>query len=788
MPVLTEDTSFTRDVLGRYFSNTFTEANATDLKRFNVIVIGGGSFGALIADQIFDRDSAPTRRHHRILVLEAGPLLLPEHVQNLPPLRLRGPNATTLEELRNAWRQQFGDPVPALIDRGQLNAERGLDGWGLPWHAQPGQNASDPKDKRFPGLAYCLAGRSLFWGGWSPRLIASELTAWPAEVVADLNARHFDDAAQQLGSDIPNDFIFGPLHDALRARLTAAIGAVPGALPIASPADVEAPLAVQSAPSRSGFFPFNKFSTLPILLQAVRDAEAEAPGNDWGKRLMVLPRCQVRRLHLDANQRVNRIETNRGDVPVLPNSVVIIALGTIESTRLALVSFPNGSGLIGKNLIAHLRSNTTIHFRRAALGAGLPDELQASALFLKGRTANGHFHLQITACGVHGDVSDSEAELFKKIPDIDQASLMAAALQSVPDDQIVITLRGIGEMEANPTVNAHSRIEIDPEVDENGVNRVKVTLGLTQRDLDLWDDMDAAAVAAARELAGPQGLAGLRFLNGNSWQVASFTPRDGLGSTHHEAGTLWMGADPNQSVTNPFGRFHEVGNAYAVGPALFPTSGSPNPMLGGMALVRRTAEWLVPSDAAPAVEAGFAALFDGTSTVDWRMAGPGQFVLEARDHGIIRSEGGMGLFWYTPQTFQDFVLRLEWQASRPDDNSGVFIRFPDPGNDPFVAARDGYEIQIDDRGGDPAGGFDNPLHMTGSVYGFAPAATLASRLAGEWNTFEITANGSTIAVALNGEVVVNGFVGNRRLDGFVGIQNHGAPSRVAFRNIRIMEL
>ncbi|RWP58619.1 family 16 glycoside hydrolase [Mesorhizobium sp.] len=788
MPALTEDTSFTRDVLGRYFGNTFDEASATDLTRFNVIVIGGGSFGALIADQIFDRDTPPARRHHRILVLESGPMLLPEHVQNLPPLRLRGPTATTLEELRNAWRQQFGDPIPALIDRGMLNAERGLEGWGLPWHAQPGQNASDPKDKRFPGLAYCLAGRSLFWGGWSPELIDSELTAWPPEVVNDFKARHFREAAQQLGSDVANEFIFGPLHDALRRRLVVSIGAIPGALPVASAADVEAPLAVQSAPPRSGFFPFNKFSTLPILLQAVRDSEEETPTNDWARRLMVLPRCHVRRLHLDQNQRVMRIETNRGDIPVLPSSIVIIALGTIESTRLALLSFPNSNGLIGKNLMAHLRSNTTIHFPRAALGAGLPGDLQASALFLKGRTANGHFHLQITACGVRGDVRDSEAELFKKIPDIDQASLMATALQSVPDDQIVITLRGIGEMEPNPTLGAHSRIEVDPEVDENGVNRAKVILGLTQRDLDLWNDMDAAAVEAARQLAGPQGLAGLRFLNGNTWAATPFTPRDGLGSTHHEAGTLWMGTDPNQSVTNPVGRFHEVGNAYAVGPSLFPASGSPNPMLGGLALVRRTAEWLVPPDTVPLVETGFTALFDGTSTADWRMAGPGLFVLEARDHGIIRSEGGIGLFWYTPQMFQNFILRLEWQASRPDDNSGVFIRFPDPGNDPFVAVREGYEIQIDGRGRNPQGGLDDPLHMTGAVYGFAPARSLASRLIGEWNTFEITADGQSISVVLNDEAVVNGFVGNRRPDGFIGIQNHGAPSRVAFRNIRIKEI
>ena len=60
---------------------------------------------------------------------------------------------------------------------------------------------------------------------------------------------------------------------------------------------------------------------------------------------------------------------------------------------------------------------------------------------------------------------------------------------------------------------------------------------------------------------------------------------DGLGTTHHEAGTLWMGTDPTQSVTDHQGRFHHTDNLYAAGPALFPSIGSPNPMLTGIALV-----------------------------------------------------------------------------------------------------------------------------------------------------------------------------------------------------------
>jgi hypothetical protein len=46
--------------------------------------------------------------------------------------------------------------------------------WGIPWIS----------DEAFPGLAYTIGGRSLFWGGWSPTLTDADLAAWPADVPA----------------------------------------------------------------------------------------------------------------------------------------------------------------------------------------------------------------------------------------------------------------------------------------------------------------------------------------------------------------------------------------------------------------------------------------------------------------------------------------------------------------------------------------------------------------------------------------------------------------------------
>src|SRR5258706_3380546 len=90
--------------------------------------------------------------------------------------------------------------------------------------------------------------------------------------------------------------------------------------------------------------------------------------------------------------------------------------------------------------------------------------------------------------------------------------------------------------------------------------------------------MDQAALALAKKIANDDPT---------KIQIVE-QKRDGLGTTHHEAGTFGIGIDPNPSVTNLDGRFHHVNNAYVAGAAIFPTLGSANPSLTALALARRT--------------------------------------------------------------------------------------------------------------------------------------------------------------------------------------------------------
>ena len=163
---------------------------------------------------------------------------------------------------------------------------------------------------------------------------------------------------------------------------------------------------------------------------------------------------------------------------------------------------------------------------------------------------------------------------------------------------------------------------------------------------------------------------------------------------------------PAISVTDADARFHHVPNLYAAGPSLFPTVGSPNPMLTGTALARRLADHL--ADALRRPTPAFTSLFDGASLQHWNMStirnqpgrdDPGRFIVT---NGALVAIPGtdIGLLWHDQPTPPDFVLKLEWRRWQDDANSGVFLRFPNPetrnyDNTAFVGVDFGFEVQID---------------------------------------------------------------------------------------------
>src|SRR5512142_2490573 len=79
-----QQTAFSADVVGRYICNNWQEITAAlgpGSYPFDVVVIGAGMYGAYCAEKLYRAGVASALR---ILVLEAGALLLPSHIQNLP--------------------------------------------------------------------------------------------------------------------------------------------------------------------------------------------------------------------------------------------------------------------------------------------------------------------------------------------------------------------------------------------------------------------------------------------------------------------------------------------------------------------------------------------------------------------------------------------------------------------------------------------------------------------------------------------------------------------------------
>jgi hypothetical protein len=87
----------------------------------------------------------------------------------------------------------------------------------------------------------------------------------------------------------------------------------------------------------------------------------------------------------------------------------------------------------------------------------------------------------------------------------------------------------------------------------------------------------------------------------------------------------------------------------------------------------------------------FTSIFDGKTLDGWKMAGEGRFIVAELD-ATLQSEGGMD-YCGTQKNIQKLHTQIGMEVSTKGDNSGVFVRFSDPDNNPNNAGREGYEIR-----------------------------------------------------------------------------------------------
>ncbi|MBE9110755.1 GMC family oxidoreductase, partial [Nodosilinea sp. LEGE 07298] len=118
----------------------FFPPNLDENRLYDVIVVGSGIGGGILADQLSDLNLD-------VLVLEAGSYLFPTHTANLPRQHRVG---------------QFDKHVWNLYER--FKVQNFANGFGSAFDG---------------GQAFNLGGKSLFWGGLIPRMAWWEPDRWP---------------------------------------------------------------------------------------------------------------------------------------------------------------------------------------------------------------------------------------------------------------------------------------------------------------------------------------------------------------------------------------------------------------------------------------------------------------------------------------------------------------------------------------------------------------------------------------------------------------------------------
>ncbi len=161
-------------------------------------------------------------------------------------------------------------------------------------------------------------------------------------------------------------------------------------------------------------------------------------------------------------------------------------------------------------------------------------------------------------------------------------------------------------------------------------------------------------------------------------------------------------------------------------------------------------------------------LFDGSSLDGWRVLGGANWELA---DGAVSANSGGG-FLVSEESYGDFELRLEFWVDEPA-NSGVFIRCSDPQS---VNDRNSYEAQIYDTRGDQ--------YRTGGIVNVAAPNTVINT-GGQWNTYEITAQGSRLVLILNGTQTVD-TTDDQFGNGPLALQYRAGTVR--FRNVQIRSL
>lgn len=317
-----------------------SDPRAIAAAKVDCLVIGSGTSGVTTAIEL-------AHRGLRVAIIEAGPLILTEHVGSGPFANRADfvPKIHDLVRYRTLWTTEA-----ELAAARAGTAETNNNAWAL------------------------VGGRTVFWGGCTPRFRDEDFAEWPYD--ADEIRPWYERAERLVGMSGGADaapFMTHAAQERLMARMASA--GVPA---------INAPLGIDTRAVHGGRLSLGFDSSVSRLLRCKHFGRIED-----GARLSLAAETEALELVLDGD-RVSAVRVQDRDNQAfdIPARHVVLAGGCVQSTRLALVSgLGERDPMVGRYMGDHL-------FRQAVFE--LPESVGERSLYIfVPPTAERPFHAQL---------------------------------------------------------------------------------------------------------------------------------------------------------------------------------------------------------------------------------------------------------------------------------------------------------------------------------------------------------------------------------------------------------
>lgn len=290
-------------------AQTLLNRNVDTTVRYDVIVVGSGMGGGVLASALADAGK-------RVLILEAGSLLFPTHIGNLPRRLLIG---------------QFQKHI-----------------WSL-WEDFQVINYNNVQGSAYNGAqGFNLGGRSIFWGSFIPSLAGWELDAFPVAV-----RQYLLDTGPTGGYPVARR-VFNADTPAQSAFQTTSRDTLDQTLPNWKAED--ASVAVEYTGATNWSIPAGIFSTADLLIE---DQLVQRPPNLGSEREPLTVNLNHAAWNVTFDAGDNKRATGVHCFDLLDQvqrtytaDTIVLSAGTLESAKIALLSGINNPK-IGRGVTDH---------------------------------------------------------------------------------------------------------------------------------------------------------------------------------------------------------------------------------------------------------------------------------------------------------------------------------------------------------------------------------------------------------------------------------------------------